>query len=132
MDFQTALRARLIADEAVAAIAAARVYWVERTKGSAYPAITLQVISDPRSSHLKGFDGARSTRVQMDCWATSYGAALQLARAAIAALAGPAAILGKKFGNALVEGQRDLSEPVADGSTIHRQSVDLIIWHVGD
>ena len=132
MDFQTAVRARLIADDAVAAIVATRVYWVERAKGSALPAITLQVISDPRPAHLKGLDGARGTRVQLDSWALSYGAALTLARAAIAALIEPATESGKRFGNARVDGQRDLSETVADGTLVHRQSVDLIIWHVGD
>lgn len=132
MDFQTGVRARLLADDAVAAVAATRIYWVERPQKSALPAITLQTVSDPRPDHLKGPDGARGTRIQCDCWAESYASALSLARAVIAALQSPATIEDKKFGNARVEGQRDLGESVTDGTFIHRQSVDLIIWHVGD
>ena len=127
MDFQAGLRSRLLA-----ANAAPRVDWMTRPQNSALPAITLQVISDPRETILKGFVGARATRVQCDCWATTYAAALVIARAAIAALKDPVTVSGKKFGNAQVDSQRDLGESVADGSFIHRQSVDFIIWHVGD
>jgi hypothetical protein len=132
MDFQTGVRSRLLANGDVAAIVGTRIDWVERPQNSALPAISLQTISDPRPLHLKGMDRARSTRVQCDCWAETYAAALALARAAIAALSSPATISGKKFGHAQVDAQRDLGETVGDGSFIHRQSVDFIIWHVGD
>lgn len=132
MDFQTGVRARLLADDTVTAIAATRIYWVERPQKTALPAITLQTVSDPRPEHLKGPEGARGTRIQCDCWAESYGSALSLARAVIAALRPPATVSDKKFGNARVEGQRDLGESVTDGTFIHRQSMDFIIWHVGD
>lgn len=127
-DMQAALRTRLIS---AGTAAGSRVTWVERPQLSALPAITLQTISDGRPQHLKGFDGARGTRVQIDCWASTYAAALSLARAVIAALQPPAVISGKKFGQAQIDGQRDLGEDVS-GTFIHRQSVDLIIWHVGD
>lgn len=135
MDLQAGLRARLLADSAVAAIVGARIYWVDRPQETTYPAITLQTISDPRPEHLKGFDGARATRVQVDCWAkgaAGYGVALSLARAVIAAISPPATVSGKRFGRGSVEGQRDLGETVTDGSFVHRQSVDFSIWHVGD
>lgn len=132
MDFQEGVRARLIADSAVAAIVGDRVAWMARAKGAPLPAIVLQVVSDPRPSHLKGLEGARSTTVQCDCWAEDYGAAVALARAAIAALVPPETITGKQFGNAQVIGQRDLSEDTDDGKFLHRQSVDFIIRHVGD
>ncbi|AMK19333.1 tail completion protein gp17 [Sphingobium sp. MI1205] len=132
MDFHAGLRARLLADSGVAAIVGTRVSWLERPQGAALPAITLQVISDPRPQHLKGLDGARGTRVQLDCWAASFAQALALARAAIATLQPPTTIEGKKFGNARIDGQRDLGETAAGGAFVHRQSVDLFIWHVGD
>lgn len=132
MDFELGARKRLTSDAAVKAIVAERVYPLERPQNSPSPAITYQVISDPRSNHLKGSDGSRPTRLQCDCWADSYGVAKALARAVIAALRFPATVQGKKFGHAQVEGPRDLRETVAGGKTIHRQSVDFIIWHVGD
>lgn len=132
MDLQQGVRARLIASAAVRAIAATRVSWMTRAKGAPMPAITLQVISDPRPAHLKGLEGARSTRVRVDCWAESYSDALGLARAAIAVLVPPATISGKRFGNGQVVGQQDLAEDLTDGKFIHRQAVDIIIRHVGD
>jgi len=127
-DFQAGVRSRLIA---AATSAGSRIYWVERPQLSALPAVTLQTISDPRPQHLKGLDGARPTRVQVDCWAATYAVALALARACIGALQPPTILAGKKFGQATIEGQRDLGED-QNGTLIHRQSVDLIIWHVGD
>lgn len=132
MDFQEGVRARLIADGAVAEIVGTRVAWMARAKGASLPAIVLQVVSDPRPSHLKGLEGARSTTVQCDCWAEDYGAAIDLARAAIAVLVQPVTINGKQFGNAQVVGQRDLSEGTDAGIFLYRQSVDFIIRHVGD
>ncbi len=130
-DFQASIRARLIADSAVAAVVGARVHWVERPQLSGLPAITLQTVSDPRPQHLKGNDGARATRVQVDCWSAKYADALSLARKVIGALANPATISGKRFGATRVDGQRDLGEDV-NGTFVHRQSVDLNIWHVGE
>ncbi|MGK2908746.1 MAG: DUF3168 domain-containing protein [Sphingobium sp.] len=132
MDFHSGLRARLRTDTTVAAIVGTRVDWMVRPEKDALPSVTLQTVSDPRPQHLKGMDGARPTRVQIDCWAATYVAALDLARAVIAVLSVPATISGKRFGNAQVEGQRDLGETVSDGSFIHRQSVDFVIWHIGD
>lgn len=132
MDFQVGVLTRLLTAPAVSGFVGSRINWVTRPQKEALPAVSLQVISDPRPEHLKGFDGARETRVQCDCWAASYSGALGLARACIAALREPATVQDKKFGHARVEGQRDLGETVADGTFVHRQAVDLIIWHVGD
>ena len=130
-DMQAGIRSRLLADATVAAAVGTRVSWVDRPQTSALPAIVLQTISDPRPAHLQGYDGARMTRVQMDVFASSYGSALTIARAAIAALKDPATVSGKKFGGSFVDGQRDLAEDVG-GTLVHRQSVDLLVWHAGD
>jgi hypothetical protein len=130
-DLQAGLRTRLLANATVATAVGTRVTWVDRPQASALPAIVLQTISDPRPAHLKGHDGSRMTRVQMDVFAATYAAALSLARAAIAALKDPATVSGKVFGKTFVDGQRDLSEDVG-GTLVHRQSVDLLVWHAGD
>jgi hypothetical protein len=130
-DMQAAMRTRLINDATVAGFVGTKVTWVDRPQMSALPAIVLQTISDPRPAHLKGFDGARMTRVQLDVFASKYGTALSIARASIAALKDPATVSGKEFGPTLVDGQRDLSEEVS-GTLVHRQSVDLLVWHEGD
>ena len=131
MDMQAALRSRLLANATVAAAVSTRIDWGQRPQGSPYPAIVLQTISDPRPVHLKDYEATRSTLVQLDVYATTYAAALSIARAAIAVLKVPATVSGKVFGPSFVDGQRDTVEP--SGTTnIHRQSVDLSVWHVGD
>jgi hypothetical protein len=125
MDFQTGVRTRLIG------LAGGRVYWGERPQGTAFPAIVLQVISDPRPAHLKDYQEVRSTLVQLDVYATTYAAALAIARQAIAILKVPATITDKVFGACFVDGQRDTIE-VVETSNIHRQSVDFSVWHKGD
>lgn len=131
MDLQSGIRARLLANGTVSAAVGTRIDWGQRPQGAPYPSIVLQTISDPRPAHLKDYDGARSTLIQLDVYATTYAAALTIARAAIAVLKVPATISGKAFGPAFVDGQRDTVEP--SGTTnIHRQSVDFNIRHVGD
>lgn len=127
-DFATALHGRLTAAPAVAAVVGTRVYWVNRPQNSPLPAIRLQTISDPRPEHLGGYDAARVTRVQADCFASSYGAARQLAEKVIAALAEPATFGGVKFGRIKAEGPRDLGEDVAT-AYVHRASMDLLVEH---
>lgn len=130
-DLQAGIRTRLLEDATVSAAVGTRVTWVDRPQASALPAIVLQTVSDPRPAHLKDYDGARMTRVQMDVFATRYATALSIARAAIAALKAPANVSGKMFGGTFVDGQRDLAEDVG-GTLVHRQSVDLMVWHAGD
>jgi hypothetical protein len=125
------MRTRLLEDATVAGFVGTKVTWVDRPQTTNLPAIVLQTISDPRPAHLKGFDGARMTRVQLDVFASKHLTGLQIAQAAIAALKDPADIDGKQFGPTLVDSQRDLSEEVS-GTLVHRQSVDLLVWHEGD
>ena len=66
MDWQAALRARLVAAAPVTALVGSRIYWVDRPQASALPAITLQTISDDRPQHMKGFIGLNPARVQVD------------------------------------------------------------------
>ncbi len=131
MDMQSGVRARLLANSTVVGLVGTRIDWGQRPQGAPYPSIVLQTISDPRPAHLKDYEEARSTLVQMDVYATTYAAALSIARAAIAVLKVPTTISGKVFGPAFVDGQRDTVEP--SGTTnIHRQSVDFNIWHKGN
>lgn len=131
-DLQSALFTRLAADTPVAAVVVAgsvkRIYWGIVPQGAAMPYIRLNTISDPRPQHLQGYDAARSTRIQVDCFASSYGAARGLAEKVVTALAVPTTVGGVKFGRGKAEGPRDLGEDVA-GTYIHRASMDLLVEH---
>lgn len=124
MDMQGALRARITG---AATSAGSRVYWVERPQLAALPAVTLQIISDLRPQHLKGFDDLRDTRVQIDCWADTYAAVTTLKEAVLAAAVPENTSNGIQFNRAIVDGERDLGERAGE-KFVHRASLDLIIW----
>ena len=134
MDWQSALRARLVADAGVAALVSDHVpsgkaiFWINRPQSSALPAITLQTISEDRPQHMKGFDALYVSRVQMDCWATSYAQVQALKEAAIAAVIGEHTANGFHFTRAFIDSIRDLGERV-ETQFFHRASIDLIIHH---
>lgn len=125
MDMQAALRARLVA---AATLAGSRVYWLDRPQGTDLPSITLQTVSGDRPQHMAGFQGTRSSRVQMDVWAASYSAARQIMDAAVAAIAPKNTSNGIEFGRTFFEDERDFTERL-ETQTIYRTSVDLIVWH---
>lgn len=127
-DFATALRARLIANGAVAAVTT-RVHWGLVPQGAALPYIRLTVASDPRPEHLGGYQGARVTRVQCDCFAATYAVARDLAEKVIAALAAPATQGSIAFGRIKAEGPLDLGEDVEGVGYVHRASIDLLVEH---
>lgn len=134
MDMQGALRARLLAAAPVIALVGNRVDWMTRPQSAGLPAITLQTISDDRPKHLKGYQGFRETRVQCDCWASTYAQSRALAEEVIGVVSPPHAGNGIRFDHAIADGPRDLGEMVGGaantGTTfVHRASVDFIIWH---
>lgn len=124
MDMPAALRARLIG---AATAAGSRVDWVKRPQGASLPAITLQIISDLRPQHLKGFDELRPTRVQVDCWGATYGAVVALKEAVIAAVVPENTANGIRFERGIIDGERDLGE-LTEAQFIHRASLDFILW----
>lgn len=124
MDMPGALRARITGANTAAA---SRVYWVDRPQASALPAVTLQIISDLRPQHLKGFNPLRDTRVQFDCWGSSYSEVTALKEAVLAAVVPENTSNGIRFDRAIIDGERDLGERT-ETQFIHRASFDLVVW----
>ncbi len=125
-DFRTALVTRL---QAIDGMAGVKVHWVIVPQGTARPYVRLQVISDPRPEHLKGYDTTRQTRVQADIFGTSYGQGVQLAEKITISLANPVVVGGVQFGHTKAEGPTDLGEDTSAGY-VHRAQLDLIVEHV--
>lgn len=128
MDFQGALRARLVAAAAVTALVGTRIYWVERPQASALPSITLQTIAEERPQHMAGLENMKVSRVQIDCWASSYAQAQALAEAVIAAVVPENTSNGIVFHRTFIDSIRDLGERT-ETQFIHRASLDLIFNH---
>jgi hypothetical protein len=127
MDMEGALRARLLAAAPVAALVGDRVYWVDRPQAETLPAITLQIIDEPREQHMGGFQAMQSVVVQLDVWAASYSSAKALKEAVIAALVPAASGNGIDFRRAFVRA-RDLSERT-ETAFIYRPSLDFTFFY---
>lgn len=123
-DFASALRTRLVGATDVGV----KVHWGIVPENTKLPYIRLVTISDPRPQHLKGYDGARTTRVRCDCMASTYTQARSIAEQVIAALALPGEYGGIHFGRVKAEGPRDLGEDT-EGGYVHRAQLDLLAEH---
>jgi hypothetical protein len=82
------LRALLLAATGVTALASTRVNFGEHPQGQPLPAVVLNTVQDAEGHDLEGVDDLSQGRVQIDCYAATYGAAKLLARAVRGALDG--------------------------------------------
>lgn len=128
-DLPAALRSRLIADPAVAAIVGERVSWMIVPQGSALPWVRLQMVGGREDWTLSGPTGFYSERIQCDCVAETDTMAMQLGRAVCAALRGPATVDGVNFGHTRCEGPFGDVEDVAGLGPIYRARIDLLMTH---
>lgn len=101
-------------------LAGGRVFWGVAPQGTAAPWIVLAKISGQRDWALAGPTGARRHNVQVDCYADTPMAALELAEAAFAALTAP----GVPFG---VGPATDLPGDFDDTTRRHKASVEYLI-----
>jgi len=128
-----ALIARLAADPGVAALAGPRIYWLVRPQGMPddLPALVLQIISEERLQHLKGWQDMFEARLQVAALALRYSQSRQLAEAAIGALIDVAEVDDPAGSNIIfwrgaVDGPRDLGNQ-EETRFVHRAVVDLVI-----
>lgn len=128
MSWETALRARLLNDAAVAGIVGTRINWTLRPQTEAYPSIVLTTVSDVRDQHFEAFQGFRASRVQFDCYCLTRAAVAPLREAVIAAIEDAGTFSGVRFGQVAQVTVRDLSADT-DTGFVHRDSIDAQIWH---
>ena len=118
------LRAALLADSAVAARVGARVNWGSHPQGLSFPAFVLNVVSAASYHVLAGPSGNADGRVQVDCYARTYGAMKGLSRDVIKALD------GLQSGDVLATfhvATRDMREDEPD--RLHRASLDFMVTY---
>lgn len=125
---EAALRARLIANAGVSALVGNRIDWGARPQGSILPAIVLTLVSDERTQHMAGFDSYRATRVQIDCYATTYATAVAMREAVLAAAIPAGSASGVTFRRAFVNTSAGRTEN-NETAILHRQMLDLTFWH---
>lgn len=129
---EEALRALLVADAGVSAQVGTRIYWGRRSQSSSdLPAVVLEKVSAPRDYHYTGPSNLIESRVQVDCFGETYGAAKTSARAVISALNGYSGTQsGVVFQRISIENERDYDgQESAANRYLFVTSVDLLIWH---
>ncbi len=128
MDWQGALRTRLISAGTITALVAQRVYWVDRPQAAPLPAITLQTIVEQRPQHFSGLVGLDMSTVQIDVWGNTYAQVQEIKEAVISVLVPENTSNGIYFARTFITSIRDLGERV-ETQFIHRTSIDLTIHH---
>ena len=91
---EDALRATLLADADVAALVAARVWPMKLPQAPTYPAVVYQRISTTNGVALETPVGSTRSRVQVSCWALTFGQARQLGEAVVHTLNGWSGVAG--------------------------------------
>lgn len=96
-----------------------RIYPEFVPEAAAFPALSYSRVSGFRVNYLDGYSGEENPRIQIDCWATSYGAAKDLSTAVHTAMeAAP------DF-KALLISDMDMSEQELG---LYRISMDFSCW----
>lgn len=119
------LNAHLRANAGLAAIVGTRVEWAKVPQGMAMPAVILHAISAPPLYDLDGRVGLVGELVQIDCWATTFLTARNLAAAVKSALDG----LNTPPLQAFIENERSDLDTAEGRPDLYRTSLDCRVWH---
>lgn len=134
-----ALRGWLLADTAIAALVAARVFPLRADQNSLYPMIVLQQISLTPQLYTHGELGLVTTRVQVGCWAKTYSEAHNLANKVRLRVSGYTGVMGgPNNGDPAITVQdceldnvydQDDDTPGQDDRRLCGVITDYLIWH---
>jgi hypothetical protein len=119
MSLETAMRAYVLADAAITAIAGQRMYPRGLPQGPTFPAIVYSRVDTRREHVMTGPDGLPRARVQVTCWGTSVQTATDLAAAVRVRLDGFVGAWGSvTVGSCLCVGERDIDDPETGRSAV--------------
>lgn len=125
-----ALRSRLLADSAIAAIVGQNVAWDDRPRADGLPALVLAQIAPGRDYTHDGADALQMPWVQFDLFAADAATLNALEAAIIAEMeTQPVTVGGIKFGMGFLEASRTMPTDVLDGNTIVRaRMLEFRFW----
>lgn len=125
---EAALLARLLASAGLTALVSTRINWARRVQGEGLPAVVLHRIDGHPDYHTAGASGLVESRVQVDCWGSSYKSAKAVARQVEAAVSGARFTQGAiRFDAVLIADERDST--FDETTPIFRTSLDLMVHH---
>lgn len=131
---EQAVRALLTTHVAVAPLVAGRVFPVILPQAVTYPAITYQTITGASNYSMDGSSELANSRMQFDCYATSFDAVTLLKAAVMKCLSGFSGSVGTPpveiQGAFRVNETDDFEQPLdGPGPRVWRKTLDFIIWH---
>lgn len=126
---ETALRTLLMAG--LPGVPALRVNWGEHPQDGGRPYVVLHLISVTQGHHMQGPEAMERSRVQVDCYAPSFGGAREMASAVKSALDFHR---GGGFLGILFDGMRSTRESGdTPGDALYRVSLDFIVnWRTSN
>lgn len=129
MSLEASLHAFLSGDAGVSGFVSGRVYPGVIVQGSEQPCLVYNKQGRDRQQLFCGTDGLMMTRVDIDCYASSYRQSVNLANAVTAALLDfSGTMFGTRVPRVFLESEFDLSD-IEPG--LYRQSQTWAIWHRG-
>ena len=118
---EQALRALLLAG--LPDMPASRISWGEHAQGAGRPYIVLHLISVTQDHHMQGPEALERSRVQVDCYAPTFGQVRSMAAAVKTALDFHS---GGGFLGIFFAGMRQTRESGDAGEAIYRASLDFL------
>ena len=127
---EESLIALLLASTGVSDLVSARVNWNRIAPPAAPPYVILRRISGVRDYKLSGATGLVESRVQVDCYGSTYASAKAVARAVEAVLSGYRGTQGATtFDGIFLSAERDLIDDDESPADLHGVSLDFMVWH---
>lgn len=122
------LAALLLAHTALTALVGTRITPLVRQQAAGLPAVVFTRISGERSYHMGGASNLTQSRMQIDCYGTSWPQAKSVARAVIGRLNGfNGTATSSVIRSAMLDSERQFYEG-EDPETVFRVSLDFNIW----
>lgn len=128
---ETAVIRRLLQDSGVSALVGTRVTPGRRDQADTLPALCVTWVSGAPEYSDDAESGLASARIEIDCWAKTYGGAKDLAAAVKTSLSGFRGTTNSvTMQNVLLDAERDLNEGGSSQETYpFRTNLDFIFWY---
>ena len=127
---EESLIALLLASTGVSDLVSARVNWNRIAPPAGSPYVILRRISGVRYYKMSGTTGLVESRVQVDCYGSTYASAKAVARAVEAVLSGYSGTQGATtFDGIFLIAERDLIDDDESPADLHGVSLDFMVWH---
>jgi hypothetical protein len=125
---EAALTSLLLAHTALTTLVGQDITPNVRQQASGLPAVVLTRISGERDYHMGGSSNLTQSRIQIDCYGSSWPQAKSVARAVISCLSGfNGTATGSVIRSAMLDSERHFFDG-EDPEAVHRVSLDFNIW----